>query len=138
MAAIQPPLATRQQQAEAGQTQYQESCSSPTSDTSTLASPKPRRFRVIIVGAGVGGLILSHALTRAGVDHVVLEKGVVAPEWGASISIWAHGARILSQVGCWEALKAASAPLKMLYVRGSDGRAYSEEPYFDMMLERCV
>ncbi|KUI61461.1 Zeaxanthin epoxidase, chloroplastic [Cytospora mali] len=24
----------------------------------------------------------------------------------------------------------------MIYVRGSDGRAYSEEPYFDMMLER--
>lgn len=46
-------------------------------------------FRVVIAGAGVGGLVISHALTRAGIEHVVLEKGVVAPNWGASISIWA-------------------------------------------------
>jgi FAD dependent monooxygenase len=35
-------------------------------------SPKP--FRVIIVGAGVVGLSLSHALQLANIDHVVLEK----------------------------------------------------------------
>jgi FAD dependent monooxygenase len=36
------------------------------------ASPKP--FRVIVVGAGVVGLSLSHALQLANIDHVVLEK----------------------------------------------------------------
>jgi FAD dependent monooxygenase len=36
------------------------------------ASQKP--FRVVIVGAGLVGLSLSHALQLANIDHVVLEK----------------------------------------------------------------
>jgi 2-polyprenyl-6-methoxyphenol hydroxylase-like FAD-dependent oxidoreductase len=35
-------------------------------------SQKP--FRVIVVGAGLVGLSLSHALQLANIDHVVLEK----------------------------------------------------------------
>lgn len=31
-------------------------------------------FRVVIVGAGIVGLSLSHALQLANIDHVVLEK----------------------------------------------------------------
>src|SRR4249919_169860 len=36
---------------------------------------------VVIVGAGPGGLAMSHHLTGAGVDHVVLERGQVANSW---------------------------------------------------------
>ncbi|RAR05406.1 FAD/NAD(P)-binding domain-containing protein [Stemphylium lycopersici] len=39
---------------------------------SDTKSQKP--FRIIIVGAGIVGLSLSHALQLAGIDHVVLEK----------------------------------------------------------------
>ena len=98
--------------------------------------PKNRPFRVIIVGAGVAGLAMSHALLRAGVDHVVLEKGVVAPDWGASISMWGNGSRILSQLGVLDALEAEALPLKVLHTRGPTGKAFSEEAFFDMMLER--
>ena len=35
------------------------------------------RVPVVIVGAGPGGLAMSHHLTGAGVDHVVLERGEV-------------------------------------------------------------
>jgi FAD dependent monooxygenase len=38
----------------------------------TGASQKP--FRVVVVGAGIVGLSLSHALQLANIDHVVLEK----------------------------------------------------------------
>lgn len=104
--------------------------------TSSSSPEKSRPFRVIVAGGGVGGLVISHALTRLCIDHVVLERGVVAPDWGASISIWANGARILQQIGCWDAILAASLPLKMIYMRGPDGKAYSSAPYFDMMMER--
>ncbi|KAJ2992880.1 hypothetical protein NUW58_g2021 [Xylaria curta] len=100
------------------------------------STPSGRPFRIIIVGGGVAGLALSHALVRVGIDHVVLEKGLVAPDWGSSISLWGNGSRILSQIGCFEALQAAALPLKMLHVRGPDGKAYNQEPYFDMMMER--
>jgi FAD dependent monooxygenase len=36
--------------------------------------PTQRPLRVIVVGAGLVGLSLSHALQLANVDHIVLEK----------------------------------------------------------------
>jgi putative flavoprotein involved in K+ transport len=36
---------------------------------------------VVIVGAGPGGLAMSHYLTGAGVEHVVLERGEVGNSW---------------------------------------------------------
>ena len=53
-------------------------------------------FRVIIVGAGVSGLVLAHALELAKIDFVVLEKGVVAPPWGTSITSKIHDYALVS------------------------------------------
>jgi putative flavoprotein involved in K+ transport len=36
---------------------------------------------VVVVGAGPGGLAMSHHLTGAGVDHVLFERGTVAHSW---------------------------------------------------------
>jgi putative flavoprotein involved in K+ transport len=36
---------------------------------------------VVIVGAGPGGLAMSHVLTAAGIEHVVLERDEVASSW---------------------------------------------------------
>ncbi len=93
-------------------------------------------LKVIVVGGGVAGLAISHAFQKANIDHVVLEKGVVAPPWGASITIWAHGARILQQLGCLDALAAQALPMKMMYCRDRNGKAFSTDNYFEMMTER--
>jgi putative flavoprotein involved in K+ transport len=37
--------------------------------------------RVVIVGAGQAGLAVSHALTAAGLEHLVLERGRIASTW---------------------------------------------------------
>ncbi|MEA2682251.1 MAG: putative flavoprotein involved in transport [Chloroflexota bacterium] len=39
------------------------------------------RFDVVVIGAGQAGLSISHELTHAGVDHVVLERRRVAESW---------------------------------------------------------
>lgn len=39
------------------------------------------RVDVVVVGAGQAGLSLSHELSHAGIDHVVLERGRVAESW---------------------------------------------------------
>lgn len=103
---------------------------------SSLQETNGKPFRVIIVGGGVGGLSFSHAFQKLGIDHVVLEKGVVAPPWGASISMWAHGSRILQQLDCLDALEAACLPLKHMITRTKDGRAFAKDTFFDMMTER--
>lgn len=40
-----------------------------------------RYVDVVVIGAGHNGLSMSDALARAGVDHVVLERGEVAQSW---------------------------------------------------------
>ncbi|KAF2143952.1 uncharacterized protein K452DRAFT_224000 [Aplosporella prunicola CBS 121167] len=65
-----------------------------------MANSRP--FRVIVVGGSVGGLAASHALQKANIDHVVLEKGEIAPARGAGIGVLPHGCRILQQFGCLE------------------------------------
>lgn len=58
-------------------------------------------FRIIVVGAGVAGLVASNCLQKLGIDHVVLEKhSEVAPPMGNGISMWPHGLRILHQLNC--------------------------------------
>lgn len=98
-----------------------------------------RPFRVVVVGAGVAGLVLSNALQRAGIDHVVLEKHkeIVWPS-GASIGIWPNGARLLDQLGCLDAVQNACADMTVSYTRGPDGKAVTVSQLFDEITERCV
>jgi putative flavoprotein involved in K+ transport len=39
------------------------------------------RIETIVVGGGQAGLVVSHELSRASVDHVVLERGRIGETW---------------------------------------------------------
>ena len=41
----------------------------------------PERFDAVVIGGGQAGLATSHELTRADVDHVVLERGRIGQTW---------------------------------------------------------
>ena len=72
-----------------------------------------KNFRAIVVGGGVTGLVASHTFSKAGIDHVVLERGSeAAPPAGASIAIYPHGARILQQLGLLEKTMKIADPLE--------------------------
>ena len=72
-----------------------------------------KNFRAIVVGGGVTGLVASHAFAKAGIEHVVLERGSeAAPPHGASIAIYPHGARILQQLGLLESTTLIADPLE--------------------------
>ncbi|KAL9095957.1 MAG: hypothetical protein Q9165_001955 [Trypethelium subeluteriae] len=83
-----------------------------------------KRFRVIIVGGGVGGLAAAHALEKANIDHVLLEKGQIAPERGASIGIYPHAARILTQLGMFRAVEDMTYPIEKAKDLLPDGTVY--------------
>ncbi|PWY88175.1 monooxygenase [Aspergillus heteromorphus CBS 117.55] len=71
------------------------------------------KFRVVIVGGSIAGLTLAHCLWRNNIDFVVLEAyREIAPQVGASIGIFANGARILDQLGMFDDLLSAVEPLQ--------------------------
>jgi 2-polyprenyl-6-methoxyphenol hydroxylase-like FAD-dependent oxidoreductase len=100
------------------------------------SKPNPS-FRVIVVGAGVAGLVASHCLQRAGIDHIVFERrSLVAPPEGASIAIYPHGSRILHQLGCLELVKQACVPLRRWFTRTPDGNRVLNNGYFGYLEEK--
>ncbi|RAK89719.1 FAD/NAD(P)-binding domain-containing protein [Aspergillus costaricaensis CBS 115574] len=82
-----------------------------------------RSFRAIIVGSGITGLSMAHALECAGIDYIVLEKNNQAvPHAGAAFILWPHITRILDQFGCLDKFREVSQPLRCENRRGPNGK----------------
>ncbi|KAJ0416885.1 hypothetical protein BJY00DRAFT_325893 [Aspergillus carlsbadensis] len=83
-------------------------------------------FKVIIVGGSVAGLSLAHCLHRANIEYIVLEKRTeLAPQQGASIGFWPTGARVLDQLGVWEALTKGAEVIRQHNCLFPDGFAFT-------------
>lgn len=86
-------------------------------------------FRVIIIGGSIAGLTLANILEQYGIDFVVLEKHeIIAPQLGAGFAILPHGARILDQLGCYEALAKNNEPVNSIDVYDQYGNLRSSRP----------
>ncbi|KAJ5155343.1 hypothetical protein N7492_008146 [Penicillium capsulatum] len=96
-------------------------------------------FKVIIVGGSIAGLTLANIFERYGIDFIVLEKHEkIAPALGAGFAIWPHGARVLDQLGCFDALEQVNAPLNHLMVFNEDGTFRGPPPGFGEWMETLL
>ena len=104
------------------------------------ASTKP--FRVIVIGAGIVGLSLSHALQLANIDHVVLEKHhEIVSVRGAALIIWPGVMRIFDQFGILEGIHKSTTPINAEYRRWPDGTVNSyggTVKQMDKLYNRCL
>lgn len=94
-------------------------------------------FRVIIVGASVAGLTLAHCLEQAGIDYLVLEKYHTIDETpiGGFLAIQPNGARILSQLGLYDAVFAVSQALTVTHTGNQDG-FHTSQPWPTHVFQR--
>jgi FAD dependent monooxygenase len=91
--------------------------------------PSQKPFRVIVVGAGIVGLSLSHALQLAKIDHVVLEKhSKIVSLHGAALMIFPGAARILDQFGVLKGIRESVTPIQRQIEHWPDG-SVSHEPH---------
>ncbi|KAF9951602.1 hypothetical protein BGZ72_006916 [Mortierella alpina] len=73
-------------------------------------NPTPTRARVIIVGAGIGGLMLAALLERAKIEYQIFERAAMVKPLGSALSIGANVMPLFEQLGILDEILANAKP----------------------------
>ncbi|KAF9153049.1 hypothetical protein DFQ26_000694, partial [Actinomortierella ambigua] len=76
-----------------------------------MSSPQPReKPHVVIVGAGLGGLMLAALLEKQGVSYVMLERAAKVIPLGSGMSVGANILPVYEQLGIYQEVRKISKP----------------------------
>jgi 2-polyprenyl-6-methoxyphenol hydroxylase-like FAD-dependent oxidoreductase len=91
---------------------------------------RPSTPRVILIGAGIGGLSAGIALRRAGIDVRILERAASLKEIqiGYGLHVWPNATRALRDLGVLEAVEASGARIDRMEHVAPTGRAIITHP----------
>lgn len=78
--------------------------------------------RVLIVGAGIGGLTAAVALQRVGLAVTVLERAPELHEVGAGLSLWPNAVAALRRLGVGDALERVGREVRRTELRDWRGK----------------
>ena len=81
--------------------------------------------RVVVVGAGIGGLCGARAVALAGHEAVVLERSPAGAAIGAGLLLWPNAVHALDALGLGGALREIAAPARRAVMRTDAGRVLS-------------
>ena len=88
--------------------------------------------RILVAGAGIGGLTAALALARAGIEVTLLEKAQALEEVGAGLQLSPNASRVLRGLGILDAVIAVATRPVAIRVRGArNGRDLSVMPLTD-------
>ncbi|MBV8896591.1 MAG: FAD-dependent monooxygenase [Acidobacteriaceae bacterium] len=79
-------------------------------------------MRVVIVGAGIGGLAAAVALRRVGVESLVIERAAQIAEVGAGLSLWSNAMNALHELGLDDKVRGAGSVVERLVSQTVTGR----------------
>ena len=92
--------------------------------------------KIVVVGGGPVGITVAHALTRAGIDFVLLEsRPSIVMAAGASLVMSQIGLRALSQFGVLPAIEKVSSPLSICKRFDHQGRTIGDAKLFTYLHE---
>ena len=95
--------------------------------------------RIIVVGGGPVGMTAAHALTKAGIDFVLLEsRPEIVLNAGSNLVLSAMGLRALGQLGLLPALTKVSSPVTKFKRFDHKGRDLGDTWFFTFFQERLV
>jgi FAD-dependent urate hydroxylase len=86
--------------------------------------------RVLIVGAGIGGITAGLAFRRANITTAIFERAGSLRDLqvGHGLSLWPNGTRILGKVGALDAVERVAAPIETMEFRDVRGRKIVSHP----------
>jgi len=91
------------------------------------AGARARSLKVIVSGAGIGGLALAHWLDRIGAKTVIVERAPRFQALGHYISLKGNGVEMVRRMGILEACQARAAPIEETRMYSMKGRLLSAE-----------
>jgi FAD-dependent urate hydroxylase len=83
--------------------------------------PVPNALRILVIGAGVGGISIARGLLRDGHDVTVFEQRPDMRPGGGAVTIWPNGSTVLQQLGV--DMDGAGQLLSTVRIATSTGRA---------------
>ncbi|KAG0204126.1 hypothetical protein BGX28_003849 [Mortierella sp. GBA30] len=75
------------------------------------AAPHLANAKILIVGAGIGGLVLGALLEKAGIDYEIFERAKVVVPLGSGIYLGPNVMHFFEQLGIADEIKASSKPV---------------------------
>jgi len=84
--------------------------------------------KVIVAGAGIGGLSAAIALRRAGFEVVVLERTPELGAVGAGLLLAANAQKALGRLGLAQEIASLGTPASVVEIRSSRGGALTNNP----------
>jgi 2-polyprenyl-6-methoxyphenol hydroxylase-like FAD-dependent oxidoreductase len=79
-------------------------------------------MRVVVIGAGIGGLAATLALRRIGIETLVFERTGSVREVGAGLAIWSNAINALRELGLEDKVMASASVIDRHLVQSSKGR----------------
>lgn len=87
-------------------------------------------LKVIIIGAGIGGLTTGIALKQAGYDVTIYERVSQLRPAGAGISLWSNGVKVLNRLGLGDKMAAIGGEMNRM-----EYRSHRDEPLSNIDLK---
>src|SRR6186713_630223 len=97
------------------------------------------QLKVVVVGAGMGGLTTALALLQAGYTVEVYDRVPKLAPAGAGVSLWSNGVKVLNRLGLGNQLARIGGSMDRISYRASDGQVltdFSLEPLVERVGQR--
>ena len=86
-------------------------------------------MRVVIVGAGIGGLAAAVALRRIGIETLIIERATSIREAGAGLSLWSNAVNALRDLGLEARVMASASVVERTAIQTPAGRLIARSEF---------
>lgn len=87
-----------------------------------------QNLKVIVIGAGIGGLTVGIALRQAGFEVEIYDKVRSLRPIGAGISLWSNGVKVLNRLGLGAAIAQVGGRMERMQYRNQSGELLNDIP----------
>ncbi|WP_008313210.1 FAD-dependent urate hydroxylase HpxO [Leptolyngbya sp. PCC 6406] len=90
-------------------------------------------LKIVVIGAGIGGLTAGIALTQAGFEVEIYDRVRELRPVGAGISLWSNGVKVLNRLGLGQRMAAIGGQMNRMAYRDKTGTLLNDIDLLPLM-----